>query len=329
MFPGIFMRVVVDQTTCKDLLDQFLKDHAPQLFPLPPSTTVVLMCDKINDASQSTRHGHDTGAPKDCSVFLDYHVSFAMAEVPTKRFTFKCFRPIEHQRYRVNPIVVMLARQSSQCILPDPRVRAVMTARDILYNDFRTYLKEQEVGFTSDDASSLGDEFIKHFTYALFPLTRSAWRQLNDPHNRHCAAPDPEFFVFFGRKVMGHKADLPCLVTVVQHLQDVWIGMGKVITKGNWPVVSPKLKNLANSIQKYAQRISNQAERQMQLINRDEPARTVETASNVSVIEALPLYSFLPSSLYHLNQSILNPNSNGLWLKIAIALLACLKCSPP
>jgi hypothetical protein len=110
-----------------------------------------------------------------------------------------------------------------------------MNARDILYNDFRNYLKEQEVGFPGDDASSLGDEFIEHFTSALFPLSQSVWKHLNDPHDRRRAAPDPEFFVFFGRKVMGHKADRPCLIIVVKHLQEVWIGMGKVLTKGiNW-----------------------------------------------------------------------------------------------
>ena len=72
------MRVVVEQTTCTELLEQFLTDHAPHLVPLPTSTTVVLRCDKISDASQLARHGHDSGATKDCSIFLDYHVLFAM-----------------------------------------------------------------------------------------------------------------------------------------------------------------------------------------------------------------------------------------------------------
>jgi hypothetical protein len=105
---------------------------------------------------------------------------------------------------------------------------------------------------------------------------------------------------------MGHKTDRPCLISVVQHLQEVWIGMGKVLTKGNWPEVSVKLKNLSNSIQKYVERISSQAEMQLQLINQEEPARTVETASNVSVVESLPLISFLPSALYSLNERLLN-----------------------
>ena len=87
------MRVVVDQTTCKELLEQFLKEHAPQFVPLHASTTVNLMCDKIPDASQLARHGPDPGATKDYSVFLDYHVTFAMSKVPTKRFTFSKFPP--------------------------------------------------------------------------------------------------------------------------------------------------------------------------------------------------------------------------------------------
>ena len=70
--------VVVDQTTCKNLLAQFLKDHAPKFSPLPPSTTAVLISDKICDASQLIGHGQDTGVVKDSSIFLDSHVTFAM-----------------------------------------------------------------------------------------------------------------------------------------------------------------------------------------------------------------------------------------------------------
>ncbi len=144
---------------------------------------------------------------------------------------------VRYVRYwYVTVTAIMMARQSSQCIyLPEPRARGIMTAKDTLYNDFRNYLKEREVGFPSDSASSLGDEFVKNFTYAIFLLSHSVWKHLNDPINRHCAAPDQEFFVFFGRKVLGHKVDRPCLTLVVQHLQDVWIGMGNVLTKGNWP----------------------------------------------------------------------------------------------
>ena len=101
------------------------------------------MCDTIPNASQLARHGHDPGAAKDCSIFLDYHVTFAMSEVPTKRFTFKCFRPIKQQRPHINPIVIMMARRSFQCVhLHEPRARGIMTARDtLLYNDFTNYLK--------------------------------------------------------------------------------------------------------------------------------------------------------------------------------------------
>ena len=81
----------------------------------------------------------------------------------------------------------------------------------------------QEVGFPNDNASSLGDEFVKNFTYALFSSSQSVWKHLNDPINRYCAAPDLEFFVFFGIKVIGHKADRPCSTSVVQHLHEVWI----------------------------------------------------------------------------------------------------------
>jgi hypothetical protein len=89
------------------------------------------------------------------------------------------------------------------------------------------YLKDQGVGFPGDDASFLGYEFVKNLTYTVFPLNQNVWTQLNDKHNRRCEPPHLEFAVFFGRKVKGHRADRPCLISVVQHLQELWIGMGK------------------------------------------------------------------------------------------------------
>ncbi len=58
-------------------------------------------------------------------------------------------------------------------------------------------------------------------TSALLPLRLGVWKQINDEHNRIGAALDPEFGAFFGRKIMGHKKDKPCMITSVQHLQDL------------------------------------------------------------------------------------------------------------
>jgi len=93
-----------------------------------------------------------------------------------------------------------------------------MTARDFFYNDIRNYTHDQTVGFPADQTHSLGDEFRKHLTYVVFPLSHSVWKALNDKHNRRGEAPNPEFSVFFGRKILGHKADKPCFTTVVRYL---------------------------------------------------------------------------------------------------------------
>ena len=240
-------------------------------------------------------------------LFFYFPVSIAMSEVPTKRFTFKCFRPVEDQRPHRDPIVIMMARQATGYIhLPPPRDRSVMTARDILYNDLRKFLQDNGAGFPADVAVTLGDEFLKHLTYAIFPLSRNVWKSLNDKHNRGGEAPSPEFEIFFGRKCLGHKADRPCMTTVVQHLHDLWIGMGTVLKKGNWPEFSIKIKHLSHLIQKYAQRITSQAERQMNLISTAQPARTIETASNVAVIEPLPFHANLNHNLYNLNMALMD-----------------------
>ena len=79
------------------------------------------------------------------------------------------------------------------------------------------------------------------------------------------------------------------MLKMIQHLQDLCIGMGKFIDKENWSLVPPKLKNLSNIIQAYARRTSSRAERQLNLISQVEPARTVEKVSNVAIVEILPL----------------------------------------
>jgi len=93
----------------------------------------------------------------------------AMIEIPTKRFMFRCSRPIEEQRPRQDPIIVMMAQRSSGFVqIPPLRDKSSMNARDILYNDLRKYVLDQEVGFQVDQVASLGDEFLKNLPCAFF-----------------------------------------------------------------------------------------------------------------------------------------------------------------
>ena len=101
-----------------------------------------------------------------------------------------------------------------------------MTTRDVLYNDLRDYLTSQGVEFTDDLAPTLvGDEILKNLSSTLFALIKSVWKAINDKHNRRGHALDLEFAVFFGRKILGQKTDRPCMPVVVQHVQDLWLGM--------------------------------------------------------------------------------------------------------
>jgi len=140
----------------------------------------------------------------------------AMTEGPTKTFTFECTRPVEQRQPRANPLRAMtVQRNLAYTHLPPPRMRGAMTGKDELYNDIRSYLEVKVVGFDVDSASFLGDEFVKHLSYALFPLSEKVWIANNEKHNRGGAAPDPEFGVFFGRKFLGHKLHKPDLAVTV------------------------------------------------------------------------------------------------------------------
>ncbi len=100
---------------------------------------------------------------------------------------------------------------------------------------------------------------------------------------------------------MGHKKDKPCMISVVQHLQELWIRMGKILETENWPDVSRKLKNLSHLFQAYAGRISSQADRQLNLFRTAVPARSVQTASNVTLVSPLQFQAKLPVVLVTLN----------------------------
>jgi hypothetical protein len=262
---------------CKKMLEDYMGLHASLYCPLPDSTIVTMLCMK----SIETVHGKptsDVSATQDCTVFFDYPISIPMSKVPTKRFTFKCTRLVEDRRPRQNPLLAMMVRRNVETahLLP-PRERGFMTGRDVFYNDLRKYLEDKGVGFEVDASASLGDEFIKHLTYALFPLSQKVWISINEKNNRGEAAPNSELGVFFGRKILGHKSDKPDMALTVQHLQDLWIGMGDILAKCNWTSVSLPIKHLSILFQKYAQRTSSQAERQLSLINKERPARNVET----------------------------------------------------
>ncbi len=61
-----------------------------------------------------------------------------LAEVPTKRFMFKCFRPVQARRPRVDVVVAMIASRSTRNDhLPHVRERSALHGKDILYNDLR------------------------------------------------------------------------------------------------------------------------------------------------------------------------------------------------
>ena len=66
-----------------------------------------------------------------------------------------------------------------------------------------------------------------------------------------------------------------------------------------------KLKHLSNLIQKYAERLSSQAERQLALINAKEPARNVDDASNAVTIESLLLHALLHHLLYSFDMTLI------------------------
>ena len=108
---GTFIRVAVD-TTCRDVLAEFLPSHAPDYSPLPGDCKVILLCTKISETLQG-RSAADVGVDKVCSAFLDFLVSIPLTEVPTMRLIFKCFRQVQERRPRVDVVVALMSSRST------------------------------------------------------------------------------------------------------------------------------------------------------------------------------------------------------------------------
>jgi hypothetical protein len=81
--------------------------HAPNYSPLPNSTNAILTC-PILTYSLYARTAGDVISFRDVSAFLDLRVSMDVAEVPTKRFTFRCSRPTENRRPIRDPLIVSM-----------------------------------------------------------------------------------------------------------------------------------------------------------------------------------------------------------------------------
>jgi len=72
-------------------------------------------------------YAFDVGSIQACTAFLDFPVSMAMSEVYTKRFTFKCIRPIQARPPRQYHMVVVMAQRNYGCLhLPPVRTRIVV-----------------------------------------------------------------------------------------------------------------------------------------------------------------------------------------------------------
>ena len=194
---------------------------------IPEGSTIVLRCVKMilstNDRLHGGRLAADVGLIKDRTVFLTYPVTLAIAEVPTKKFSFYCTHHVGGLEALPPPsnalVFLMTSAVSHNTQLPCARLYRKMTRKDTLYDDFRGYLREQGVGcFPHDIASSLGDDFLSNLSAIFFPLSCKVWQALNDKHNRGGVAPEQEFDAFFGSKVYCKKADRPNYSLLLEHI---------------------------------------------------------------------------------------------------------------
>jgi hypothetical protein len=110
---GIFITIDdTDERTCHQHLCVGLNDKGlgNANVALHDCSTVFLRCVMMCDARlHGGRPPSDVGYIQDCNVFLSFPATLAIAEEPTKMFSFYCTCHVEARHQPTNVMIVMMA----------------------------------------------------------------------------------------------------------------------------------------------------------------------------------------------------------------------------
>ncbi len=115
----------------------------------------------------------------------DYNVSIVVDSFSTHSFHFKiCSLPRQATvRPVVNPFDIIMQSQTVFVSLPPRLVHHRMYANHNLYNQLLNFWEIHHLRWSSEDAVTLGKQFVDGMSKAFFQCNPFVWKALNDRHN--------------------------------------------------------------------------------------------------------------------------------------------------
>ena len=116
---------------------------------------------------------------------LDYNVSLVVDSFSTHSFHFKIFSLPRQAAVRpvVNPFEIIMQSRTVFVSLPPRLGHHRMYANHNLYNELLSFLENHHLGWSSEDALTLGKQFVEGMSKAFFQVNPFVWKALNDTHN--------------------------------------------------------------------------------------------------------------------------------------------------
>jgi len=181
-----FTEVWLAENTCRQLLENVLAIHLNKPDLLNNAESVKMFCVKQQDTV--TGSGKKARVDKEmanATACLEYSVSFVIDSFSTNSFYFKIFSLPRQATVRpvVNPLQVLMQSRATFVSLPPRLDHQRMHAGHNLQNELLDFLEKHNLGWNSDEASTLGKNFVDGMSKAFFQCTPSVWKALNDRHN--------------------------------------------------------------------------------------------------------------------------------------------------
>ncbi len=138
--------------------------------------------DFIQTGSANKKEIANATACIDCKAML------VIESFCTQSFHFKVVSQptVEHavsSRSQVNPFNVMMNARTNYVFLPPLLAHERMCANHGLFHEFITFLENHGLGWTKDDACTIGKRFVYGMSKVLFKCCLTVWKELNNEHN--------------------------------------------------------------------------------------------------------------------------------------------------
>jgi hypothetical protein len=183
--------------TCRELLLQVLVQQLDRPTAVVTAEQVKMFCSKhevVTESGLAARLEKEVANATGC---IDIPLLSVITTLSTLAFTCKITtRPTAAPtRLIINPFDRMLKIQTAYISLPPCLNHVRMYANHDGYNALIDFMEENKLGWTGDNASTIGKRFVEGISKAFFECSPSTWEALNDRRNTGASRTVNCFFI--------------------------------------------------------------------------------------------------------------------------------------